>query len=68
MIEKMILEEFGRCLLSIIHTANGTKGKSDAPDVSSLVCTNSIPSLFPLESFRDVVSRSDLCCCNHAKR
>lgn len=25
MIEKMILEEFGRCLLSIIHTANGTK-------------------------------------------
>lgn len=28
MIEKMILEEFGRCLLSIIHTANGTKGKS----------------------------------------
>ena len=27
MIEKMILEEFGRCLLSIIHTANGTKGK-----------------------------------------
>lgn len=27
MIEKMVLEEFGRCLLSIIHTANGTKGK-----------------------------------------
>lgn len=26
--EKMILEEFGRCLLQIIHTANGTKGKS----------------------------------------
>lgn len=25
MIEKMVLEEFGRCLLSIIHTANGTK-------------------------------------------
>jgi len=25
MIEKVILEEFGRCLLSIIHTANGTK-------------------------------------------
>ncbi|XP_058961239.2 protein lin-54 homolog isoform X1 [Pocillopora verrucosa] len=24
-IEKMILEEFGRCLLQIIHTANGTK-------------------------------------------
>ena len=27
MIEKMVLEEFGRCLLSIIHTANGTKGE-----------------------------------------
>ena len=27
MIEKMILEEFGHCLMSIIHTANGTKGK-----------------------------------------
>lgn len=26
-IEKMILEEFGRCLLQIIHTANGTKGE-----------------------------------------
>ncbi|KAJ7379164.1 nucleobase-containing compound biosynthetic process [Desmophyllum pertusum] len=25
MTEKMILEEFGRCLLQIIHTANGTK-------------------------------------------
>lgn len=25
MIEKMILEEFGHCLMSIIHTANGTK-------------------------------------------
>lgn len=25
MIEKLVLEEFGRCLLSIIHTANGTK-------------------------------------------
>lgn len=24
-IEKMVLEEFGRCLLQIIHTANGTK-------------------------------------------
>ena len=44
MTEKMILEEFGRCLLQIIHTANGTKGEScktfSCVCVSTLVCVS----------------------------
>ena len=37
MAEKMLLEEFGRCLLQIIHTANKTKGESSYYSVVHVV-------------------------------
>ena len=58
-IQKLVLEEFGNCLLKIIHAANNRSGKKSSFDVTVRGCTKALIGGGEVGGFNDVNSNKN---------